>query len=79
MKWILPALPAFVASAFSFAWAEAQPPQPPQPLGAKHERIAEPIAPRNIQILVEKDASEALLEVKRIVIARDIGVPGRGM
>lgn len=28
------------------------------------ERIAEPIAPRNIQVLIEKDASEALLEVK---------------
>jgi stage II sporulation protein D len=28
------------------------------------ERIAEPISPRNIQVLLEKDASEALLEVK---------------
>lgn len=28
------------------------------------EKIAEPISPRNIQILLEKDASEALLEVK---------------
>lgn len=28
------------------------------------ERIAEPMAPRNIQILLAKDASEALLEVK---------------
>jgi stage II sporulation protein D len=28
------------------------------------ERIAEPMAPRNIQILLEKDATEALLEVK---------------
>lgn len=28
------------------------------------ERIAEPIAPRNIQVLIEKDASEVLLEVK---------------
>ncbi|OGN65093.1 MAG: hypothetical protein A3E80_03770 [Chlamydiae bacterium RIFCSPHIGHO2_12_FULL_49_9] len=32
--------------------------------GALFERIAEPIAPRNIQILLEKDAKEALLEVK---------------
>lgn len=29
-----------------------------------YERIAEPMAPRNIQILLEKDASGALLEVK---------------
>ncbi|HSX26538.1 MAG TPA: SpoIID/LytB domain-containing protein [Chlamydiales bacterium] len=28
------------------------------------ERIAEPMAPRNIQVLLEKDASEALLEIK---------------
>jgi len=31
---------------------------------APFQRIAAPIAPRNIQILLEKDASEALLEVK---------------
>lgn len=31
---------------------------------APFERIAAPIAPRNIQVLIEKDASEALLEVK---------------
>jgi stage II sporulation protein D len=30
----------------------------------RYERIAEPMAPRNIQILLEKDASETLLEVK---------------
>ncbi len=29
-----------------------------------YERIAEPMAPRNIQVLLEKDASEVLLEVK---------------
>ncbi len=29
-----------------------------------YERIAEPMAPRNIQVLLEKDASEILLEVK---------------
>lgn len=33
-------------------------------LFANMERIAEPIAPRNIQILLEKDKREALLEVK---------------
>ena len=32
--------------------------------GDRYERIAEPIAPRNIQVLLEKDAKEALLEVK---------------
>lgn len=31
---------------------------------APFQRIAAPIAPRNIQVLLEKDASEALLEVK---------------
>lgn len=31
---------------------------------APYERIAEPMAPRNIQILLEKDAEGALLEVK---------------
>lgn len=31
---------------------------------APFQRIAAPIAPRNIQVLIEKDATEALLEVK---------------
>ena len=31
---------------------------------APFERIAAPIAPRNVQVLLEKDATEALLEVK---------------
>src|SRR3990167_724504 len=31
---------------------------------SSYERIAEPMAPRNIQILLEKDVGEALLEVK---------------
>jgi len=31
---------------------------------AEYQRIAAPIAPRNIQVLLERDASEALLEVK---------------
>ncbi|MDA4132713.1 MAG: SpoIID/LytB domain-containing protein, partial [Thaumarchaeota archaeon] len=34
------------------------------PDATNYERIAEPIAPRNIQVLLKKDASEALLEVK---------------
>ena len=34
------------------------------PESLRYERIAEPMAPRNIQILLEKDASEILLEVK---------------
>ena len=31
---------------------------------SSYERIAEPMAPRNIQILLEKEADGALLEVK---------------
>ena len=44
--------------AFLFAFAEES------SFSAKQERVAEPIAPRNIQVLIEKVASEALLEVK---------------
>ena len=32
--------------------------------GDRYERIAEPMAPRNIQVLLEKDVKEALLEVR---------------
>ena len=38
---------------------------------APSQRIAAPIAPRNIQVLIEKDASEALLEVKGVT-SKDI-------
>lgn len=51
----------FCAAAFlctaSFGWTEGMP-------STHFDRIAEPIAPRNIQILLDKDATEALLEVK---------------
>lgn len=51
-KWIYP---IFVLNALTFAWAYEQSPL---------THIAEPTTPRNIQILLEKDASEVLLEVK---------------
>jgi stage II sporulation protein D len=53
MKWIIPAI-----ATLSFAWSQDH------SIGIQQERIAEPISPRNIQILIEKDASEVLLEVK---------------
>jgi stage II sporulation protein D len=55
MKLIIPVL---VLSSFCCLLANES------PTGTNFDRIAEPIAPRNIQILLEKDASEALLEVK---------------
>jgi stage II sporulation protein D len=55
MKLIIPAL---ILSAFSsLSGSEMS-------VEAPFERIAEPIAPRNIQILLEKDAAEVLVEVK---------------
>lgn len=55
MKRIIPAL---ALSTFSMLSANES------LIESNFERIAEPIAPRNIQILIEKDTSEALLEVK---------------
>lgn len=46
---------ALLCSALSGAFAEGN---------SSYERIAEPMAPRNIQILIEKDVDGALLEVK---------------
>lgn len=47
---------AILLSSLNLALADS----PPQ----HYARIAEPIAPRNIQVLLEKETSEALLEVK---------------
>jgi stage II sporulation protein D len=49
-------LAALMCSA-PFSWAQSASP-------GRFDRIAEPIAPRNIQILLEKDKAEALLEVR---------------
>lgn len=51
-KWIYP---IFALNALTFGWAIEKTPL---------THIAEPTTPRNIQILLEKDASEVLLEVK---------------
>lgn len=55
MKSIL-CLAAFICTA-SLGWTEGPP-------FSSFDRVAEPIAPRNIQVLLSKDKSEALLEVK---------------
>lgn len=57
-------IPAIIAAALCGAslttlWADAG--SPPE---AIIEKISEPTAPQNIQVLLEKDANEALLEVK---------------
>src|SRR3990167_4559555 len=55
MKWILTSL---LCSTLTIAHASDA------PLGTNFERISETITPRNIQVLIEKDASEVLLEVR---------------
>lgn len=57
MKWIFPSL---LCTTLALAHVNAT----EQKSGANFERISEKIAPRNIQVLLEKDATEVLLEVK---------------
>lgn len=55
---VVPLAFLFILSIFTNAWANEH------FFGPNYEQIAETTAPRNIQVLIEKDATEALIEVK---------------